>query len=207
MFAALLTLKAASATTTGGACATDLDCQLNGECKGGTCACDAAWSGNANCSALALLPAAARNGYGWENSTTSSWGGGVLYDADSATWVMQVDEMNMHCGLGTWGHNSHSILATSKQAAGPYTRRAVLVDSWAHGSTPGRDPKSGNWLFNHMGDGTTAKHCDLCSDGVTPVGAKSGPCNRSAATPLGGQVRLLLLLNLLLLPCCCPLGP
>ena len=40
----------------GGACATAAQCQLNGRCAGGTCACDAAWTGS-NCSALDLLPA------------------------------------------------------------------------------------------------------------------------------------------------------
>ena len=114
---------------------------------------------------------------------------------------MQVDEMNEHCGLGTWGSNSRCVLASSDDPAGPYTRDLVLIDSWysaralfldtrgnvppvppsfmlpkigvippltstlvrlqqftshffnkrCHGSSPGRDPKSGRWLFNHMG--------------------------------------------------------
>ena len=85
--------------------------------------------------------------------------------------------------------NSHSILATSKSPGGPYTKQRVLVDSWAHGSTPGHDPKTGKWLFNHMGDGTT-KSCDLCSSGITPKGAKSGPCNDSAPVKLGGSFAL-----------------
>jgi len=172
-----------------GECSTELDCQLNGICSDGKCVCDAAWSGSPNCSKLALLAAKFRNGYGYLNSSTSSWGGGVIYDAESATYVMQVDEMNMGCGLGTWGHNSHSILATSKTPSGPYTKQRVLVDSWAHGSTPGRDPKSGKWLFNHMGDGT-AKSCNICSSGITPKDAPSGPCKDSAAVKLGGSFAL-----------------
>ena len=43
---------------------------------------------------------------------------------------MQVDEMNEHCGLGTWGSNSRCVLASSEDPAGPYTRDLVLIDSW-----------------------------------------------------------------------------
>ena len=53
--------------------------------------------------------------------------------------LMQVDEMNMGCGLGTWGHNSHCVLATADDPGGPYTKTAVLVNSWCHGSSPGHD--------------------------------------------------------------------
>lgn len=85
--------------------------------------------------------------------------------------------MNMHCGLGTWGQNSHCILAESDTPAGPYSKAVVLVDSWCHGSSPGRDPVTGTWIHNHMGSGTVrGGACTVCSAGVTPHGAKKGPC-------------------------------
>ena len=105
----------------GAKCTEDLDCQLNGLCTVGACVCDPAWKG-ANCSVLNLLPAKLSNGFGHPGSTTSSWGGNAVQDPKSGKWIMQVDEMNMRCGLGTWGQNSHCILAESDTPNGPYIR-------------------------------------------------------------------------------------
>lgn len=167
--------------TSGAACKTDLDCQLNGACTGGTCACDSAWKG-ANCSVLNIRPAKMQNGLGSLGSNTSSWGSGVLHDPASGKWMMFASEMNMGCGLGTWGGNSRCILAQSDTPNGPFERVRVVMDSWCHGATPGRDPKSGKWLFNHMGSGAPkGGSCTLCSDGTTPRGAKKGPCTKGGA--------------------------
>ena len=77
-------------STTGGApCATDLDCQLNGECHAGVCVCDVAWRGS-NCSVLALLPAKLMNGYGHRGSNISSWGGQIVRDPSTGKYVMPV---------------------------------------------------------------------------------------------------------------------
>ena len=92
-----------------------------GLCTAGRCVCDPAWKG-ANCSVLNVLPAKLQNGFGHLGSNRSSWGAGVLQDPASKKWIMQVDEMNMGCGLGTWGQNSHCILAESDSPNGPYTR-------------------------------------------------------------------------------------
>ena len=48
----------------------------------------------------------------------------MLQDPATKKWIMQVDEMNMGCGLGTWSANSHCILAESDTPNGPYTRCA-----------------------------------------------------------------------------------
>lgn len=52
------------------------------------------------------------------------------------------------------------------------------MDSWCHGSSPGRDPVTGQWVFNHMGPGVVGE-CKVCTSGVTPVGVPSGPCTRA----------------------------
>ena len=57
-------------------CETDLDCSLNGACKGGVCLCDAAWTGPC-CSALALLPATVQAS-GYRHANTSTWGGNII---------------------------------------------------------------------------------------------------------------------------------
>ena len=85
--------------------------------------------------------------------------------------------MNNMCGLATWGSNSRSVLAESDTPDGPFTQTRVLVDSWSHCTTPGRDPVSGTWLINHCGTGKPKKGgCKLCSNGTTAAGAKQGPC-------------------------------
>ena len=172
---------ATTATADGAACKTELDCQLNGLCTAGKCVCDPAWKGG-NCSTLNLLPAKMQNGYGSLGSNTSSWGGGVLQDPKSGKWFMFVSEMNMGCGLGTWGGNSRCVLAESATPNGPFSFVQVVVDSWCHGATPGRDPFSGKWLFNHMGNGQAkGGSCTLCNNGTTPRGAKKGPCTTGGA--------------------------
>lgn len=102
-------------------CVPDLVRQHQGVCSAGTCACDPAWKGS-NCSVLNILPAKLQNGFGHLGSNRSSWGAGVIQDPASKKWIMQVDEMNMGCGLGTWGQNSHCILAESDTPNGPYRR-------------------------------------------------------------------------------------
>jgi CheY-like chemotaxis protein len=65
------------------ACASDLDCSLNGVCDvaSGACACDAAWTG-ACCTRLALLPVEP-DAAGYRHAATSTWGGNILADPGS----------------------------------------------------------------------------------------------------------------------------
>eukprot|EP01079_Euglenida_sp_SAG-EU17-18_P000983 gene983-2602_t len=160
----------------GAPCKRDADCQLNGMCTDGSCKCDPAWKG-ANCSTLDLRPAALANGLGHLGSNASSWGGGVIHDPITGKWIMFVSQMNMGCGLGTWGTNSRCILAEADQPAGPYTQVPTVIDSWCHGATPARDPVSGMWLFNHMGSGQAKENgCRICANGSTPYPPLMGNC-------------------------------
>ncbi|CAK0896503.1 unnamed protein product, partial [Prorocentrum cordatum] len=138
-------------------CEDDLGCSLNGECREGRCVCDAAWSGSANCSVLALLPAKRRAGYGAINSSTSSWGAGVVYDPVGKRFVMIAEEMDMGCGLQTWNLNSRCIVADSPTVDGEYAFRGVVVDAWAHSCAPARDPVSGIWVVSHLGAGDSSR--------------------------------------------------
>lgn len=165
----------------GAPCATDLDCQLNGECSGGVCKCDAAWRG-ANCSRLALLPAKAANGYGRVGGNVSSWGAQVVYDPARSMYVMHVAEMAGHCGLGTWGTNSRCVIAEASDPNGPYTRVRTLIDPWCHGPALGRDPVSGRWIWTHMGNGSASRAgqpngCLQCRDGNTGTAARTNPAD------------------------------
>eukprot|EP00040_Diaphanoeca_grandis_P012962 m.65577 g.65577 ORF g.65577 m.65577 type:complete len:429 (-) comp23576_c0_seq1:171-1457(-) len=176
----------AGAVAIGGApCTVNTDCQLNGVCTSGLCVY-AAWKGE-NCSELNFLPAKLQNGYGSLNSTTSSWGGGVIQDPSTGKFIMFVSEMNMHCGLSTWHTNSRCVIAESDTANGPYTRTQVLVNAWCHGASLGRDPVSNTWLYNHMGTGV-ATECTLCTAGVTSTSDKHGPCDGGGVVNSGTAV-------------------
>ena len=147
-----------------GSCASSLDCQLNGDCVGGKCVCDAAWSGNANCSTLALLPAKMRNGYGHVGSESSSWGAGVDYDPVSKKWVMGISDCkcrlgapfasvahsccadNLQCGQMSLDPNQRCGLAVSDTPDGPYIRNRTIVDSYSEGCSVVRDPVTGRWI-------------------------------------------------------------
>jgi hypothetical protein len=164
-------------TRGGAACASALDCQLNGACVAGACVCGAAWTG-ASCGALSLLPAVRGAGFGGLASPVSSWGAGAARDPATGKFVMMVDEMSLGCGLGTWGRNSRCVLAMADSPLGPYARTQVLVDAWCHGSSLARDPVSGRWVYNHMGNAgrNTANCAQGCADGITPPNATTGAC-------------------------------
>ena len=154
----LLVLASALATTTapggGGACQSELDCQLNGVCVGGKCVCDAAWSGNANCSQLAFLPAKVQNGYGSVGSPRSSWGGGVHQDPDTKLWVMGISDYALGCGQSALDPNQQCGLAVSTTPNGPYVKNRTLVDPYCEGMMGiARDPISGRWISIHGGYG------------------------------------------------------
>ena len=66
----------------GGPCTSDDDCQLNGRCVGGKCACLAAWEG-ANCSLLATRPS---DSPAHAMLNVSSWGGRSYFWEGDGLW-------------------------------------------------------------------------------------------------------------------------
>ena len=76
------------------------ECQLNGVYSAGLgCTCEAAWVGP-SCEYLNLLPAEPTAGLHMEGN--SSWGGTVVFDAQSGRWNMFVSIFENHCGLAEW---------------------------------------------------------------------------------------------------------
>lgn len=113
------------------ACSSPLDCSLNGECSGGLCHCDAAWSGAPGCDVLAVEAAPLDNGY--HNLTFASWGGNAIYQ--DGLWHLFVAQIVNHCGLDRWGSNSEIVRAESQHPGGPYTMRETVVAPFAHNPT------------------------------------------------------------------------
>ena len=78
----------------GGACRADEDCNLNGVCAAGKCACDAQWDG-ATCGVLALEPASKDGGY--RRPGFNGWGGNPWYDPHDKRYHVFTVEMTKGC--------------------------------------------------------------------------------------------------------------
>ena len=117
-------------------CVADEDCELNGDCsRAGKCRCGPGWAGEA-CSVLVLLPADKAAGLRIVDPATgeqtTTWGGGAVYDAETARWHLFASEIANSCGLNAWFPNSRVIRASSPAPDGPYTRRETILPAFAH---------------------------------------------------------------------------
>lgn len=108
------TLRAADASS----CSRAEDCNLNGACVNGVCACIPTWRGE-DCGQLNLQPAKAPDGALYRRANTSSWCAGVV-QSDDGRWHAYVAVMALHCGLNSWQRNSIIVHAESESMAGPY---------------------------------------------------------------------------------------
>ena len=187
-----------------GRCSSDLDCQLNGRCTGGTCHCDRAWSGAPDCSRLKLLPAKGRGeAYSKLGGENTGWDGTSIYDPISKRWQLFVGE-SLNCGINSWRNgNGRCIRATSLDPQGPYVLAEVIQDGFCCCTQVARIPPTpsaagkqqqanATWVMSHMGDGT-CKHSILnCVGGITPKNATIGVgnCSRSPRPSVGIRAAL-----------------
>ena len=132
-----------------GGCAADIDCSLNGICNGGSCDCDAPWSGDA-CETLDVKPVSFPQGYG-QSPKTTSWGGGII-KGDDEKYHMFVSRMTNDCPLSTWTQNSRIDHAVSSSVEGPYEFVDVAVPTWAHNAAPIK-LHDGSFAIIHIGTG------------------------------------------------------
>ena len=169
-----------------GSCKTEFDCNHNGVCNTttNTCVCDPGWSGNAVCSQLALLPVppSRRNytggpaplgeifpGPNGGGLSVSSWGGSVMRGANGKYHLL-VAEMEHHCGLVTWQHNSAIRHATADSVDGAYTPQELVMGIFSHNpscldASPAGGPQC---VLLHVGTGTSTAEAANCSGGFTP---------------------------------------
>ena len=173
-FVTLVGFVAAAGSTS--ACATALDCQMNGVCAPGGCVCDPAWGG-ADCSTLRLVaPKAIEAAYPPPSlvNTTTSWGGSVIQD-DAGKYHMMAAEMANGCELDSWTTNSIIVSAVSSTPEGPYQRQATVMPAFAHNPVVTRAP-DGTYLIYHIGCGDSGDRsngganqhpCTDCANGAT----------------------------------------
>jgi hypothetical protein len=173
----------------GSACSNDSDC-YGGSCRrdGGAgvsrCVCPRMWRG-ANCELLNLAPASVDGGLRLRNEST--WGGGLIQDADDPTvWHMYYAHFVGNCGLKTWTTNSEIRHAVASQIAGPYTpveASSPVLRTFAHNPTV-QHVGPGSWLLGHIGCGNGSKSpVGTCTNGTT--------CNHTGwcHSPGAGELR------------------
>ena len=174
-----------SAVEAGGpACASDLDCHLNGRCAGGICVCDTAWVGS-TCGALDLRPVEPlQMGFVERNATsqTTSWGGNAVRGEDGR-WHMFVSEIANGCSLKDWTTNSQVVHATSDDAGGPYRKDSVALPAWAHEPQLVVQPTAGpsRYVLFHVGLGTPVAPPAKCHPPPLPEPAKTCPAELQVA--------------------------
>lgn len=150
----------------GGACQTDWDCSLGGECISNHCVCDA-WFTNTDCSALNLQPSAdAEAGTcGARFNSYYSWGGRSVL-LDDGQYHLFASFMCRHATLSQWTTVSSSAHLVSSNPVGPFTWSTGTCDAatgictpviipWSHNTVilqnaAGASPSLLLW---HIGDG------------------------------------------------------
>ena len=154
--------------STAAACASDEDCNLNGACTAGACACVPPWRGD-TCGALDLLPAAAPDGALYRRPNVSSWCASTLRDDATGLWHAVVAQMSGNCGLNSWEANSQLVHVVSASGpAGPYVNETLVRLPFSHNPKLIRAP-DGTFLIAHIGCGdNSTKRLGPCAGGVTP---------------------------------------
>jgi hypothetical protein len=149
------------------ACSGAADCNLNGACSAGACACVAPWTG-ADCGSLDFMPARAPDGALYKKVNVSSWCASALRD-DAGIWHAVVAQMANDCGLDSWQQNSQLIHVTSATGPeGPYGDETLIRLPFSHNPKLSRAP-DGTYLVWHIGCGdNSTTRMGNCSGGVSP---------------------------------------
>ena len=134
----------------GGACITDWDCSLGGECRDRVCVCDP-WFTGQSCSLLNFAPA--EPDYGLQIPKYYSWGGRALHDSKTGLYHGFFSFMCHHATLDSWTTKSASIRAIASTPVGPFSYTEMVIQPWSHNTAIIRNPPDGKFLLFHIGDG------------------------------------------------------
>ena len=136
-------------------------CSLNGVLAGGSCVCDAGWTGAA-CHELKLLPAAVlsaetqtyfhptNGGAAGGGFVSNSWGISVARDDSGSLWHGFMTELGGNCSLSSYGSASRILHMTAPSAEGPWAVAGVALNRFAHNPQVVRGG-DGSWLLFHIG--------------------------------------------------------
>ena len=154
-------------------------CSLNGEQSGAACACDEGWEGSA-CGQLALQPApplaqqvSPPAALAEDNAkANATWGVSVIGPI-GGVFHGYMTEIANHCLLGEYGIASQVAHLTSSSPLGPWTRRGVALEGFAHNPQAVLAP-NGSVLLFHIGQ-QLAPGCLADCRGTPPSGANPHP--------------------------------
>ena len=185
----MLALLLASVPRATAACATSLDCSLNGACSSSSvCECHDSWRGQ-HCERLDVQPTApsltAQRAYPPANGT-ASWGGNAVYDSQTKLWHLFVSPVAHSCGMDCWNTQQYIQHAVSKAVAGPYVDApgGGVVQPLMSTNPQAAVAPNGSVIVAHIGRGQPLPQPALqvwtnCSGGVTPC--CHGPSASAAA--------------------------
>jgi hypothetical protein len=171
-------------------CEVDEDCNLNGVCTAGVCACFRPW-GDSTCGELqfkAIQAPAERNGYPGASANASTWGGNAIYY--EGQFHLYVAEMSNNCTLAQWGSNSRVVHAVASNAEGPYARVDVALPTWAHNPQVSHVPGGGFggadlFALWHIGGGNgPVDGGALCAANGTVLRVAPPPLAGGASSPV-----------------------
>lgn len=138
----------------GGACATEWDCSLGGDCISSACVCDA-WVTGANCDLLNLAPA--KPDAGLQVPGYFSWGGHALSAGDGVYHLFS-SFMCRHATLSDWTTKSSIWRSTASTADGPFTLAEMVAQPWSHNafvSATAGDAAAPPYVLYQIGDAVT----------------------------------------------------
>ena len=161
-----------------------MDCSLLGTCdtSSGVCSCKKGWTGS-SCSRADVAPLDITKGY--QNHTTSSWGGRAFHFAankekraaqtdtrqkhDAEAWYLLVTEIAERCPLILFEQNSQVALtkSVSGQPEGPYEHVQVVFPPFHHNPTFVGPTPDGQYLSFFIG-ADNASNTLNCTGGVPP---------------------------------------
>jgi len=156
-------------------CVSALNCSLNGRCVGGSCLCDAPWTGP-RCGTLEVGVAKPGGAYGWRPNRTS-WGGNPVR-GDDGLYHLYVAEIPG--GLRNWGGQSQCAHATSPSVEGPYDRQGLVLGHECHNPSTLRHPQTGEYLMFHIGKGNLT---GTTSSFLHTAGSPNGPWTAAKTAP------------------------
>lgn len=170
------------------ACTSDEECNLNGICAAGACACDAGWAG-ATCGLLDVLPLEVGASGMNELPRSSSWGGSVVFAAEDGLFHMFFSEILGHCPMANWQTNSACFHSTSASAIGPFANKTQVIGAWCHNAIIRQawDEHGAIYLLWHIGDGSEPGKVVNCTEApAAPSAERPAPTGDPARRALGG---------------------
>jgi hypothetical protein len=125
-------------------------CSLNGELKGGVCACDPGWTGD-KCASLKLEPPDPRF-LGYQNSSMPSWGGDAIF-ANSSWHLFVTVKADVNSPYDNYDCNTAIARLEGPSRSGPFVFKETVLTQWHHEAHAVMSPDGDVLIFMLTYDG------------------------------------------------------